>query len=273
MPCSRAARDERVEVVDRARAPGGSRRGRRLASPIAHGLPGSPGPAMSVLLRALAVRVADRVDRRQVEDVEAELGELRDAPRRPRSRPRSAGTARTRRRSARARARPRASSGSAGRRLVAVGVALGGAGSSGRARRRARRSARRRRARASAARALRVGALGALAAALEQQRALATARPSGRSGRRRPCARPRRARRRTGRSTPRSCTPAPGSVDGEAPAQRSPSRCASMRRSGASCQRPSPGAAVAHDGAQHLVAVAEDVGRHVTVSPTQRLAG
>ena len=57
---------------------------------------------------ALAVRDADRVDRRQVDDVEAELGELRQhVARRPRSRPTSAGRARTRSRSARARGRRR----------------------------------------------------------------------------------------------------------------------------------------------------------------------
>ena len=47
-------------------------------APIAHGLPGSSGPAVSALLRALAVLDADRVDRRQVEDVEAQLGERGD---------------------------------------------------------------------------------------------------------------------------------------------------------------------------------------------------
>ena len=47
-----------------------------------------------------------------------------------------------------------------------------------------------------------------------------------------------------------------------APSQRTPSRCASTGASRHSRQRLPPGAAVAHDGAQDLVAVAEDVGRH-----------
>ena len=46
------------------------------AAPIAHGLPGSPGCRPLGVVAALAVRAADRVDRRQVDDVEAELGEL-----------------------------------------------------------------------------------------------------------------------------------------------------------------------------------------------------
>ena len=56
------------------------------------------------VVAALAVREADRVDRRQVEHVEAELGQPRQllAARR-RGRPTSAGTARTRRRSGRGR--------------------------------------------------------------------------------------------------------------------------------------------------------------------------
>ena len=45
------------------------------------------------------------------------------------------------------------------------------------------------------------------------------------------------------------------------PAQRTPLRCASSGRSSASAQRRLPGAAVADDGAQLVVAVAEDVGR------------
>ena len=47
-----------------------------MASPIAHGDPGSAAAAVRELLRALAVGQPDRVDRRQVDDVEAELGEL-----------------------------------------------------------------------------------------------------------------------------------------------------------------------------------------------------
>ena len=76
------------------------------------GCRGRPAPPSSALFRPLRFVVPDRVDRRQVDDVEAELGELAAAPaRRPRSRPTSAGRARTTRRSARARGRrrPRAS--------------------------------------------------------------------------------------------------------------------------------------------------------------------
>ena len=64
------------------------------------------------VVAALAVLAADRVERQQVEHVEAEVGDLRArAPRRPSGRPRSAGTARTRRRSGPSRGRPRAASG------------------------------------------------------------------------------------------------------------------------------------------------------------------
>ena len=59
-----------------------------------------PAPAVSALFAALAVGQPDRVDRRQVDDVEAELGEPRELlARRPPARPTSAGTAHTRRRS------------------------------------------------------------------------------------------------------------------------------------------------------------------------------
>ena len=47
------------------------------SAPIAHGLPGSPRPASSALFRPLRFVTPDRVDRRQVDDVEAELGQLR----------------------------------------------------------------------------------------------------------------------------------------------------------------------------------------------------
>ena len=42
--------------------------------PMAQGLPGSSGPGVERVVRALAVDLADRVDRRQVDDVEAHLG-------------------------------------------------------------------------------------------------------------------------------------------------------------------------------------------------------
>ena len=48
------------------------------APPIAHGLPGSPGSAVGRVVAPLAVGRADRVDRRQVDDVEAELGQPRE---------------------------------------------------------------------------------------------------------------------------------------------------------------------------------------------------
>ena len=43
--------------------------------PIAHGEPGSSGPGVEGVVGALAVDLADRVDRRQVDDVEAHRGD------------------------------------------------------------------------------------------------------------------------------------------------------------------------------------------------------
>ena len=47
--------------------------------PIAQGTPGSSGPELVTLFGALAERRPDRVDRRQVEDVEAEPLHVREA--------------------------------------------------------------------------------------------------------------------------------------------------------------------------------------------------
>ena len=52
MPCSRAAAVSAREVVDRAEL-GVDRVVAAVAPPIAHGEPGSSGPASSVLLRPL----------------------------------------------------------------------------------------------------------------------------------------------------------------------------------------------------------------------------
>ena len=89
------------------------------AAPIAQGEPGSLGSGVERVVRALAVRSSDRVDRRQVEDVEAHRGDrgqplgggaegaaLPGAVGVQRRRPRSAGRTRTRRRRRRACARP-----------------------------------------------------------------------------------------------------------------------------------------------------------------------
>ena len=64
-----AARDQAVEIVQRAEL-GVDRLVAASAPPIAQGLPGSSGPA-SALVRALAKAAPDRMDRRQVEHVEA----------------------------------------------------------------------------------------------------------------------------------------------------------------------------------------------------------
>ena len=66
------ARRRRSDRSRRAcRAPARSPCGRPLAAPIAQGLPGSSGAGVSALLRPLAEAAADRVDRRQVQHVEA----------------------------------------------------------------------------------------------------------------------------------------------------------------------------------------------------------
>ena len=49
------------------------------APPIAHGLPGSSGPGVEAVVRALAVGDADRVDGRQVDDVETHRRDRRQA--------------------------------------------------------------------------------------------------------------------------------------------------------------------------------------------------
>ena len=71
---SRRLRDEPAKLLGRAEV-GMDRVVPAPSAPIAHGLPTSPGSARRVVA-ALAVRHADRVDRREVDDVEAELGEV-----------------------------------------------------------------------------------------------------------------------------------------------------------------------------------------------------
>ena len=83
MPCSRAARDERAEVLDRAELGVDRVVAARLVADRVRAA-GVVRAGDERVVAALAVRVADRVDRRQVEDVEAELGERAGAaPRRP----------------------------------------------------------------------------------------------------------------------------------------------------------------------------------------------
>ena len=50
--------------------------------PIAHGLPTSSGSGVSELFFAFAKRVADRMNRREIDDVEPERGESRKTRRR-----------------------------------------------------------------------------------------------------------------------------------------------------------------------------------------------
>ena len=58
------------------------------AEPMAHGEPGSPGCGLQRVVPALAERRADRVDRRQVDDVEAHLRDRVQPPGRGAQRPR-----------------------------------------------------------------------------------------------------------------------------------------------------------------------------------------
>ena len=65
--------------------------------PTAQGLPGSSGPAVRVLLRPLRLVTPMGWTGREVDDVEAQLGQGRElGPSRRRSRPRTGGTSRTR---------------------------------------------------------------------------------------------------------------------------------------------------------------------------------
>ena len=76
--CRARARSRRARGSPRrCRARGGSRRGRRSRRRSRTGCRGRPGSAVERVVAALAVGVADRVDRRHVEDVEAELGDAR----------------------------------------------------------------------------------------------------------------------------------------------------------------------------------------------------
>ena len=194
------------------------------------------------VVAALAVGQPDRVDRRQVEDVEAELGQPRQlALDAAAGRPRSGGTARTRRRTGRAAGRPRAVSGcGSARRAVAVRVALD------------------RRGQLVAERDVVLGGSGIARVVELGDRVLDQRR--GRAGvagcaRRRPAAarRPRTARWRgrawppatlrasSSRQVPNSVgpgldrvLPAPGRSTVNSPAQRTPPRWASIRSSSAS---------------------------------------
>ena len=76
MPCSRAVA-HRARTSSIVPSSGWTASWPPSAPPIAYGEPGSSGPATSVLLRPLRFVDADRVDRRQVEHVEAELGDRR----------------------------------------------------------------------------------------------------------------------------------------------------------------------------------------------------
>ena len=264
-----AAVGQRAAGPRSCRARGGPRRGRRSRRRSPTASPGSLGPGDQRVVAALAVGVADRVDRRQVDDVEAELGEPRelllDALR---ARPTSAGTARTRRRTgpaagrprsraarsarprrgAPARARPRrtAPSPSATSCLAASGIVVV--------------------ARACAARA-RSAALGRRSAALRLRPPAAAATPSESSpaeivlaGRDLALELVAPGAEHVGPGLDRVLPAARSRSTANSPAQRTPSRWASIRRISASRQRRFAGAAVADDGAQQVVAVAEHVG-------------
>jgi hypothetical protein len=77
-----ASLDEAIEVLERAE-PRVDAVWPPSSAPIAHGLPGSPGLARERVVAALAVRCADRVDRRQVETSKpiAAISGSRAAPR------------------------------------------------------------------------------------------------------------------------------------------------------------------------------------------------
>ena len=168
----------RVEVLERAELGVDRRRGRPPPSRSPTGCPDRPWPASSVLFRPLRFVVPDRVDRRQVDDVEAELGELAAAPA---STPREAAP----------RAREELVPGAEARAL-AVDVDL--------ERRRASSSSERSVARVGE-RLLDRQRLDAV-----ERRALGRARSRGPPGPRRPCAGAPGATRRSGRPTPRRRT-------------------------------------------------------------------
>ena len=68
---SRAAASTKRSKSSSVPSPGSTAVCPPSAAPIAHGLPGSSGPGVERVVAALAEAAADRVDRRQVEDVEA----------------------------------------------------------------------------------------------------------------------------------------------------------------------------------------------------------
>ena len=87
MPSCVGLGDEGVEVVERAEVGVDGGVAALGSPPMAHGLPGSSGPAPSVLFGPLRCGAADRVDRRQVHDVEAHVGDRGEALRRRRRSP------------------------------------------------------------------------------------------------------------------------------------------------------------------------------------------
>ena len=264
MPCSRAARDERVEVLDRAEV--GVDRGVPAlgAADRPRAARGRRASARGRVVAALARGLADRVDRREVEDVDAERGELRQARAHARrSRPTSAGRARTRRRRARAAARRRArrprcarASRALGaarrrrgerrveRRAAALGDLARSVGERGGRRRDQRRVGAAARARAVAARIAAPSSSSELELGLAGgELALELVAP-GREA-----------------VDERLDLPLPASdarQTSKAPAKRSTPSAGSTRASGCGLPAPLAGAAVAHARAQHVVAVEED---------------
>ena len=242
------------------------RRGRPRRRRPRTGEPGSSRAGDERVVAALAVRPADRVDRRHVEHVEAELGELRDLLLDAlRARPRSAGTPRTRSRSGRGRGRPRARAAAraastpwrSALRSTAAYSSIPSAASCLAASRIS----------ASAARAsawsisLRSAPLARPATSSSSSDALAElARHVVLAGLELALA-ARRARWRRRRSRPRSRTPSGRARSTtNAPPQRTPLICASSGCSSASCHLRAAVGAVEDDGAQLVVAVAEHVG-------------
>ena len=171
---------------------------------------GIAGRRTERIVGALAVGVPDRVDRRQVDDVEAELGKAGDLVAARRAiLPTSAGTARTRPRIWRAPGRPRLRGAAPGRRCRgAPACARRPRTAPVRARRRAWRSPVRPDPRASAAHARAARDRRDQSRSWRRRAAARSPRTShqrGRAGRPRACAAARRARFRTRRSTPARC--------------------------------------------------------------------
>ncbi len=79
MPCSRTATSSRRKS-SRSPSSGWIASWPPSSLPIAYGLPGSPASARKGIVAALAMGAADGVDRREIENVEAHRGDLRQAP-------------------------------------------------------------------------------------------------------------------------------------------------------------------------------------------------